>query len=103
MVESPTSVPADPTGLTATAIGDLTIAISWTDSSTVEEGYILEWGPDNIRWETLVRLGADADSYKKSGLKEGMTYWFRVKAFNKAGESDYSNSDSAIAVLIVKR
>jgi hypothetical protein len=32
-----------------------------------------------------------------SGLKGGVTYYFRVMAYNKVGESDYSNSGSATA------
>lgn len=102
-MESPTSVPADPTGLAAAAIGDLTILITWTDNSTVEEGYILEWSPDGLtRWETLIKLGPNADTYKKGGLKEGVRYYFRVKAYNKAGDSAYSNVDSDVAVVSIK-
>jgi phosphodiesterase/alkaline phosphatase D-like protein len=96
-LESPTSPPAAPTDLTATSVGELTIIIEWTDNSAVEEGFFIEGGPDGEKWETIGKLPPDSESYKIGGLKEGITYYFRVKAYNKAGESAYSNTDSAVA------
>ena len=96
-LESPSSSPAAPTELTATAVGDLTIIVAWTDNSSVEEGFFIEWGPDGERWDTLDKLPPDSEGYKKTGLKNGVTYYFRVKAYNKAGESAYADFDYATA------
>ncbi|UCB46600.1 MAG: fibronectin type III domain-containing protein [Spirochaetota bacterium] len=94
--ESPDSPPAAPSDLVATAVGELVITLVWTDNSTIEEGFILEWG-DGERWETLDKLPADTVDYKIGGLKDGVTYYFRLFAYNRIGESSYSNVDSATA------
>jgi hypothetical protein len=101
-LESPTSPPAQPTGLEATALGEYAIGVAWTDNSSTEEGYIIEWNPGGEGWTTLDKLDPDTVSYKIGRLKEGVSYGFRVFAYNSNGESLRSNEDYATAVETVR-
>ncbi len=93
-------VPDAPTRLTARARGTSAIALSWTapsSGSTPITGYRIEWSRTGTsRWTVLE---ADTDSrateYTDTDLSPGTTRYYRVAAINGAGESDWSNIDSA--------
>ncbi|HUT65436.1 MAG TPA: fibronectin type III domain-containing protein [Spirochaetota bacterium] len=105
-LESPTLAPTAPTGLTATAIGDLVIRLTWTDNSTVEESFIIQRGPDGIEFKDIVKVkaveGTGEVIYEDGGLTEGRTYHYRVYATNSAGASDPCDPASATAVKELK-
>src|SRR5690606_24453883 len=61
------TLPAAPTGISATATGSTSIAINWTDNANNETGYLLQRsvnGGDN--W-TDIPLGANTTSYTDNG------------------------------------
>ena len=71
--------------------GDYTV-VSWTDNSTNEDGFIVEaWRKQSGAWvlEGTAVLPANSTSATVNGT--GPQYKVRVKAFNAAGESDWSN------------
>lgn len=90
-------LPADPSGLTAMAVSDGRIDLSWTDNAVNETAYVVERSPDgSTGWAGLTSsLPADTTSYSDTGLSGGTTYYYRVKATNASGGSDYSNTASA--------
>jgi len=67
--------------------------LNWQDNSNIEEGYRLErkFGEDS--WEQIADLPANTTSYTDTDLNCDTWYWYRVKAYNGAGNSDYSNTD----------
>ncbi len=87
--------PADPTGLTATAASSSSIDVTWIDNATDEQGYDLEHSTDGISFSLLVSLGANTTSYTHSGLAASSTHYYRARAYNGAGTSNYSNVDNA--------
>ena len=89
------TVPAAPSGLTATAVSSSQINLSWTDNATNETGYSVERSTDGTTFTAVASLGANATSYNNTGLSAATTYTYRVRATNSAGNSGYSNTAPA--------
>lgn len=89
--------PTSPTSLRASAVGLTEIDLDWDFSSGVT-GYKIERSPDgSTGW---VQVGTKVYDvyrpiYRDTGLSGGTTYYYRVRASNPSGDSDYSNIVSA--------
>lgn len=94
-------IPADPTDLTATAISSTQISLSWTDNSDNEEGFKIERAGQSMNWREIDSVGADTESYIDEDLTPSVTYFYRIRAYNSEGYSDYSNPDDAITLTEV--
>ena len=80
--------PATPASMNATAFSSSQINLAWADSANNETGYRVErsltsGGP----WTTIATLGANSISYNNTGLAASTTHYYRVFAFNSAGDS----------------
>jgi titin len=91
---TPQVAPAAPSGLTATLSGT-TVNLLWVDGSTNEDGFKVERSTDNVTFGVITTLGAGATSYADTSGVPAQTYYYRVQAFNTAGPSAYSNTESA--------
>jgi hypothetical protein len=87
--------PAKPTGLVATAASSSRINLTWSDSSTVETGYRLQRSSDGKNFSTIATLGANVTKFANNGLSEKTKYFYRIQAFNSAGDSGFSNTTNA--------
>jgi uncharacterized delta-60 repeat protein len=82
--------------LSAAAASTSQINLSWSDSSTVRTGYVLEAKVGSGgAYSQIVTLAASARSYSATGLSAGTQYFFRLHASNNLGSSVYSNEASA--------
>jgi len=79
-----------PTNLTATAIDDQSLWLTWTDNCSYESGYRIERS-DGSGYMAVSEVNADSTNYIDEGLTYGQTYIYRVKAYTDRNESDYSN------------
>jgi len=86
---------AAPSNLSVSAISDSQINLAWTDNAKNENGFKIERKKSNTSWQLVVILLTNSVSYADVGLNSATTYYYRVKAYNQEGESDYSNEDSA--------
>jgi PQQ enzyme repeat len=91
---SPSPTPAPPSNLSATPGTCLKIDLSWTDNSMDESGFKIERSQDNVRFNQIDTVAADTTSYTAQQGSSGRRY-FRVRAYNAAGNSPYSNTASA--------
>jgi len=91
--------PDPPSDLIAQALPGNQIALTWSDNSENESGFIIERRLDNTDWEFLVDLYIDTQSYLDSGLTPGTTYYYRVYAYG-FDDSDYSNIAHATSSLL---
>ena len=95
-----TTVPDEPTGLTATAAGAFRIDLAWTapadTGGSAITGYRIEVSPDGASWSDLVaNTGSTATTYAHTGLDAATTRHYRVSAINDVGTSHPSGSDDA--------
>lgn len=91
------TVPAAPSNLTASALSARQIVLSWTNNSANQSGVRIEGcqGPSCTNFAQFASAAGSTTSYTVAGLNPGTTYRFRVRAYNAAGNSPYSNIASA--------
>jgi hypothetical protein len=91
------TIPAAPSNLAATAVSSSEIDLTWLDNSTNETGFKVERAASSTGpWTQIGTAGANALSYSdRAGLAAATPYWYRVRAYNTAGDSAYSNTATA--------
>ena len=85
-----TSAPLAPSSVSASAMSADSARLAWADNSTDEAGFKVERSGNGVDFAEIAALGAGSASFVDSGLTARMTYWYRVRAFNSAGQSNYS-------------
>jgi hypothetical protein len=88
-IVSGNALPA-PSGLTATAVSDSEIDLTWTDNSSDETAFHVERSPDgSADWAEIATVAAGVTSFEDTGLACNTPYYFRVRAY-RAGDGQYS-------------
>jgi hypothetical protein len=87
--------PLPPSNLTAVALSQTQIRLTWTDNSNNESGFKIERFTGAQPFVEIATVGANVTTYTNSGLTANTTYTYRVRAYNGAGNSDYTNTASA--------
>jgi hypothetical protein len=69
------------------------LTLTWQDNATNEDGFEVErkTGTTGTFAPILPLKGPNVTSHTDSSLASGITYCYRVRAFNAAGDSSYSN------------
>ena len=92
-VAAPTGIPGAPSALTATAVSQTQINLSWTDNSNNEDGFKIERSPNgSSSWAQVATVGPNVTSYSNTGLSRNTRYYYRVRSYNVLGNSAYSNT-----------
>jgi len=89
--------PAAPTSLVAAAVSNSRINLSWTDNSGDESGFRIERckNPNCTNFAQIAQVGAGVTTFADTTVAKNTAYSYRVRAFNGAGNSAYSNTASA--------
>jgi outer membrane protein OmpA-like peptidoglycan-associated protein len=92
------TVAGAPTGVTATA-GNATATVSWTaptsNGGAAITDYAIEYSSDSgATWSAFAHTASTATSATVTGLVNGKTYVFRIKAVNSVGQSAAASSSS---------
>lgn len=87
--------PAKPSNLTANAVSRSVINLTWIGNSDNETGFKIERSTNGSTFVQIGTTGADTTTYSSGGLKRNTTYSYRVRAYNAAGDSAYSDTASA--------
>jgi hypothetical protein len=94
--------PTAPTNLSATAVSQTQINLTWADNASDETNYRIERSPDgSTGWVEIDTAVANATSYSDTGLTCDTAYHYRVRAY-RAGDgaySSYSNVDTDTTVV----
>jgi len=85
--------PSPPTDLEVGAFPDGLIQLRWEDNSENEDGFKIErsQGISNTSYVEIATVSADTTVYSDTNLVLEESYWYRVRAYNEFGDSDYSN------------
>lgn len=95
-------VAAPPSGLGATPVSTSRIDLNWTDNSNNETGFAIERRFGGGVWSKIANVGANVTAYINNALKNGVTYYYRVRAVvSGQGTSTYSNEASATTFAAV--
>jgi probable HAF family extracellular repeat protein len=89
-------LPAAPSNLQAQALSGSQVLLTWRDNSNNEQGFEIQRAPVSTGvYQTLTRVAANVTSYiDRQGLQPDTEYRYRVRAYNAAGSSDWSNEAS---------
>lgn len=90
--KNPPSLP--PTELTVKESTTNTITLTWINNATNATGFIIERTQTPVdlnSFQEVASLGITPLTYIDEDLKPNTTYFYRIKAFNKDGESGYSS------------
>lgn len=89
--------PAAPTSLSALAISDTQVKLTWTDASATEDGFIifLKYSGENNNFYPIDTVAADGTSYLVSGLEPGTSYDYRIVASNCAYPEEFWSETQA--------
>ena len=87
------SPPAVPSTLQANAASSNTVNLTWSDNSNNEGGFIVYRGTNPLTVTTLVanNIPPNSTGFSDTGLDPSIRYWYKVTAYNSAGESAASN------------
>ena len=85
--------PSAPSDLEAETEDTNTISLTWTDNSDDELGFKIERSQKNEdNYVQIATVGADKTSYKNYNLSSDTVYYYRLRAYKEASDSDYSAS-----------
>jgi len=86
-------IPPAPTGVNASA-GNAQISLAWTSGGGTSFN-VYRGTAAGAESTTAIATGIATTNYTNTGLANGTTYFYKVKAVNSAGTSGYSNEASA--------
>jgi len=92
----PQSTPEAPSSLAASQISAHQIDLTWVDNASSEQGFKLERKTGSSgTYEQICYLSAMIKKYSDTKLSPGTQYYYRIKAYNRYGDSAYSNEAEA--------
>lgn len=90
-----------PTDLEAAEVSDTEVRLTWSDNSSLEEGYSIERSGNGVDFIQIDTVPADTAMYDDTGLPPETDCWYRVRAYNLGGSaSDFSNVDPVMTPIV---
>jgi hypothetical protein len=92
----PVEPPDTPTNFGIVKLTASSFTLSWIDNAENEEGFKVERriGTDTV-WQQVATVGQDVTTYEDSDLSSSDLHFYRVRAYNREGDSDYTTDVSA--------
>ena len=86
--------PAAPANAQAVAVSGSQVNVTWNDLSTNEWGFVIERSPapPNLSFAFVGVVGPDIRSLSDQTALPGMSYYYRVNAYNAGGNNGYAES-----------
>lgn len=90
------SVPTAPVDLAASTVSSNQINLTWVNSAINAQQFLIERKPGAAgTYQQVASVDVTVTSYMDTGLDTNTQYYYRVRAHNSAGNSDYSNETNA--------
>jgi len=100
--ESVSSVPVEPSNLTAVVQSAGSIQLNWDDNSNNEGIFKIERKRESTgTYSQVATVDRNVSNYIDTGLSSTTTYYYRVRAYNSIGNSGYSNESYATTEELV--
>lgn len=80
-----------PDVLQAKAISKTDAELTWVDRANNETGFSLERSTNAVNYTVIATLSPDTTRYVDPGRSPGATYWYRIRAFNSEGYTNYAS------------
>jgi photosystem II stability/assembly factor-like uncharacterized protein len=95
------ALPDAPNELTAQAISETEITLTWCDNSSNEDGFYI-YRSDGVSgaYQFLTTISSNITSYTDASLTNQKSYWYRVCAFNSVGRSSLSLDATSTAGVV---
>lgn len=88
---TPRGIPAAPADLTLATDSVSAVFLNWKDNSSNEDGFEIERATGNgTAFNQVFTAGKDITNYTDTGLSGNIAYSYRLRAFNTAGTSSYT-------------
>ena len=94
-----TILPATPSNLTATVVSSTQTNLAWKDNSNNEQGFLVERKTGAAgTYVQIANLAPNVVNWSNAGLTAGITYYYRIRAYNASGYSAYSNEANSLCL-----
>jgi hypothetical protein len=96
------NIPIAPSGLRITSILSNKVILAWTDNSNNESGFKIQRKQGATGTYTQIATpGANVTTYtdNDTALLDGTQYYYKVSAYNSAGDSPFSNEVNGVTLL----
>ena len=99
--------PAAPSALALSEISNDSMRLTWTDNQVdgydSETGFKIERSTNGVDYSEIAVVGQNVVGYLAQGLSASTQYWFRVRAYNAAGNSAYCAvaDDTTLAAYVL--
>ncbi len=93
----PGNVPSKPSNLKAVAVSYRQINLTWNDNSNNETGFeIYRSSKPYYDFLPIARTSSNITAFADTTLKQNSTYYYRIKAINQYGESDFDRAGQGV-------
>ncbi len=86
-----------PTGLRVADRDRQHISLAWDNSTANQAWFEVQRGTDGTNFATVATVDGDTTDYTDAAVQPGITYYYRVRAANYAGEAAFSTAVPAVA------
>jgi len=83
--------PAAPSNLTATRDLPASVELTWTDNSSNESSFVVHRTTRSTSYKEIGTTAADVTTFTDTTAEYGVLYFYKVKATNAAGDSDFTD------------
>lgn len=85
--------PSPPSGLEAVSNHETSVELNWNDNSTGESGFKIERSRDDeANYTQIATVAEDSTTYEDVNLSSDTVYFYRIRAYIEAADSEYSAS-----------